>query len=209
MDMVLDRSRAAAAHTLDKGEGLTQLVDELAHGMVVASPQGRLLHANQAALQELERARVLTVRHGELRACGPDNVRALAHALGQAGRGRRSLVSLSGTDTVITAAVVPLRQAEAGDHSRVALVFARPSVCDSLMLCFFARRHGLTPTEELVLGILCQGSSAPDIARQMRVAVSTVRTHVRSLCAKTRSRGVRDLVNRVAMLPPMTCVNLH
>jgi DNA-binding CsgD family transcriptional regulator len=71
------------------------------------------------------------------------------------------------------------------------------------MLCFFARSHGLTATEEHVLGILCHGFSAPQIAQQLNVAVSTVRSHVRSLCAKTRSSGVRELVNRVAVLPPL------
>lgn len=54
-----------------------------------------------------------------------------------------------------------------------------------------------------MLGILCQGYSAPQIAEQLSVAVSTVRSHVRSLCAKTRSSGVRELVNRVAVLPPV------
>ena len=77
------------------------------------------------------------------------------------------------------------------------------------MLGFFARSHGLTATEEHVLGILCQGHSAPDIAVQMKVAVSTVRSHVRSLCAKTRSSGVRELVNRVAVLPPVAPALRH
>jgi DNA-binding CsgD family transcriptional regulator len=85
----------------------------------------------------------------------------------------------------------------------VALMFSRPSVCGSLMLCFFARSHSLTTAEENVLAILCEGCSAPEIARKLKVAVSTVRSHVRSLCAKTRSSGVRELVNRVAMLPPL------
>jgi DNA-binding CsgD family transcriptional regulator len=71
------------------------------------------------------------------------------------------------------------------------------------MLCFFARSHGLTATEEHVLRILCHGFSAPQIAAQMDVAVSTIRSHVRSLCAKTRSSGVRQLVSRVAVLPPV------
>ncbi|AEG91623.1 helix-turn-helix transcriptional regulator [Ramlibacter tataouinensis] len=209
MDMVLEGGRTAAMRPWEGGEELAQLVDELAHGMLVASLQGRLLHANQAALQELARGRVITARHGALQACGADNGRVLANALRQAGGGRRSLITLSGPDAVITVAVVPLRQPQTSEHCRVALVFARASVCDSLMLCFFARGHGLTPTEELVLGILCQGFSAPDIARQMRVAVSTVRSHVRSLCAKTRSSGVRELVSRVAVLPPVACAPLH
>jgi DNA-binding CsgD family transcriptional regulator len=71
------------------------------------------------------------------------------------------------------------------------------------MLCFFARQHGLTPTEQQVLGILCEGLSAPEAAEQLRVAVSTVRSHIRSLCAKTRSSGVRELVGRLALLPPV------
>ena len=71
------------------------------------------------------------------------------------------------------------------------------------MLCFFARGHALTPTEEKVLAVLCQGHSAPQVARRLGVAVSTVRSHVRSLCAKTRTNSVRELVSKVATLPPV------
>jgi DNA-binding CsgD family transcriptional regulator len=71
------------------------------------------------------------------------------------------------------------------------------------MLCFFARSHGLTPTEEQVLAILCQGYSAPETASQLNVAVSTVRSHIRSLCAKTHANGVRALVGQIAVLPPL------
>jgi DNA-binding CsgD family transcriptional regulator len=108
-----------------------------------------------------------------------------------------------GQGPALTVAVLPLKEQESGRPSKAALVFARASVCESLMLCFFARSHGLTHTEEQVLGILCQGYSAPEIASQLNVAVSTVRSHVRALCAKTRSSGVRELVKRVAVLPPV------
>ena len=60
-----------------------------------------------------------------------------------------------------------------------------------------------------MLGILCQGFSAPQVAAKLNVAVSTVRSHVRSLCAKTRSSGVRELVNRVAVLPPVAPTLRH
>jgi DNA-binding CsgD family transcriptional regulator len=77
-----------------------------------------------------------------------------------------------------------------------------------VMLCFFARTHGLTPAEEQVLGILCQGHSTPQIAVQLKVAVSTIRSHVRSMCAKTHSRGVRALVGQIAVLPPIGAARL-
>jgi len=82
-------------------------------------------------------------------------------------------------------------------------VLSRVSVSESGVFGAFARNHGLTHTEEQVLVFLCRCLSTPEIAIQMKVAVSTVRSHVRSLCAKTASSGVRELVNRVAILPPI------
>ena len=143
-------------------------------------------------------------RRGNLELAFAHDARALQEALAKLGEGKRSLLTVSvGEGPALTVAVVPLKDQDAGRPAKAALVFARASVCEALMLCFFARSHGLTNTEEHVLGILCQGYSAPEIATQMKVAVSTVRSHVRSLCAKTRSSGVRELVKRVAVLPPV------
>ena len=186
------------------GSGLALLMDEWAHGVLITTTAGRLLHANHAARLELERKRVLVTRHGMLHVRAPADGKTLQDALAKVAEGKRSLVTLAAAgQDLVTLAVLPLKPQQPGRLPNAALLFARESVCDALMLCFFARSHGLTPTEEHVLGILCQGFSAPQIAAQMRVAVSTVRSHVRSLCAKTRSSGVRQLVNRVAVLPPV------
>lgn len=194
------------AAVLDEGlgDGLSLLMDELAHGVLVVSLEGRLLHANQAARHELARRRVLGAGERLLTGLSGHDARALHDALANVADGKRCLLSLFvGQGPALTVAVLPLKEQELSRPSKAALVFARASVCESLMLCFFARSHGLTNTEEQVLGILCQGYSAPEIATQMNVAVSTVRSHVRALCAKTRSSGVRELVKRVAVLPPV------
>src|SRR6185369_2402548 len=186
------------------GSVLMLLMDELAHGVVVTTVEGRLLHANLAARRELGRQRVLGLRHRVLHAFTPAGSKSLKAALAKAAEGKRSLIGLSPAEgAVVTVAVLPLKGEERDRPPNAALLFARESVCEALMLCFFARSHALTATEEHVLGILCQGFSAPQIAAQMDVAVSTIRSHVRSLCAKTRSSGVRQLVNRVAVLPPV------
>ncbi len=185
------------------GESLAKLVDELAHGVVVASPQGRLLHANQVARHELAGARVLCLRHGHLQPVDAGQGRALLQAFARGAAGLRSMVTLRApAGWGLSIAVVPLRAAPGADPA-LGLFLSRASVCDSLMLCFFARSHGLTHTEEQVLAILAQGRSAPEIATQLNVAVSTIRTHVRSLCAKTQTNGVRALIGRLAVLPPL------
>lgn len=198
------QSGPGAAAQARTATALDQVLDELAYGVAVSSPNGELVHTNQAARHELARSRLLRAPHGSLQAHSPADGRLLQDAITKASGGKRSLVTLVGPGgDRLTLAVVPLGRALDGLAHDVALMFARPSVCESLMLCFFARSHSLTAAEENVLAILCQGFSAPQAARRLNVAVSTVRSHVRSVCAKTRSSGVRELVGRVAMLPPV------
>jgi DNA-binding CsgD family transcriptional regulator len=186
------------------GGALTLLMDELAHGVVVASAEGRVLHANQAARRELLRRQALCVHEGRLQGHDPKQSRLLLQALAKGATGRRSMLSLrSPGGWALSIAVVPLRSEAPNQGAALGLFLSRASVCDTLMLCFFARMHGLTNTEEQVLAILCQGYSAPQVAQQLNVAVSTVRSHVRSLCTKTQCNGVRALVGRVAVLPPL------
>jgi len=207
MEMLSNTGLASAALGADGagtlGAGLALLMDELAYGVVVIRTDGRLLHANQAARHELERRRVLGLRQHAVAACTAEDAAILHDAVARAAAGKRSMITLAGEGPSLTLVVLPLNSEGTSRAHCAALLFARATVCDSLMLGFFARSHGLTRTEEQVLDILCQGYSAPDIAVQLSVAVSTVRSHVRSLCAKTRSSGVRELVNRVAVLPPV------
>ena len=187
------------------GSGLALLMEEWAHGVVVTTVGGRVVHANGAARRELARAQLLELRGQALQAQAPENAERLQDALARAAEGKRSLVTLAGAapGQALTLAVLPLKSDGAMTVANIALVFERASVCESLMLWFFARSHGLTPSEEQVLGILCQGYSAPEAARQLSVAVSTVRTHIRGACSKTRTNSVRELVGRVAVLPPV------
>lgn len=201
---------AFAPNALDgTAGGLSLVIDELAYGVLLATVKGQLLHANLAARHELARRKVLAIHEGQLQATDPVQARLLLQALTKAEGGRRSLVALRSGASRLSVAVVPLRAERPRDTPSVALLLSRPSVCDPVMLCFFARAYGLTPSEEQVLSILCQGYSAPEIADQLDVAVSTIRSHVRSMCAKTHSNGVRALVGQVAVLPPIGASHLQ
>ena len=187
---------------------LSMLIDVLAHGLVVLGERGQLVHANQVARMELNRGRVLCKVGEDVQAVSAADNKTLQLALTKAGAGKRSLISIAGGGLNLMLAIVPLKPDADSWKSRVALFFSRAEVCESGMFGFFARSYGLTQTEEQVLTILCRGLSTPEIALQMKVAVSTVRSHVRSLCAKTGSSGVRELVNRVAVLPPVAPCHL-
>jgi len=191
------------------GHGLAMVMDELAHGVLVASAKGLLLHANHAARHELASSQILSLHEGHLQTADARQSRILTQALAKAENGLRSLIALRSSSARLSIAVVPLRGPQPRVTAAIALILSRASVCDSLMLCFFARSHGLTPAEEQVLAILCQGYSAPEVAAQLHVAVSTVRSHVRSLCTKTHSNGVRALVGQVAILPPLGAAHLQ
>ena len=97
-----------------------------------------------------------------------------------------------------------LARCDAG-HSpgEVLVLFNRAQMCETLSVELFARAHGLTHAESAVLTGLCRGAAPARIARDVGVAVSTVRTQVASLRQKTGAASIADLVRQVAVLPPI------
>lgn len=201
-DASLARSHGETG-TDSRSDLLALLVDELAYGVLVVSAQGQIFHANRAARRELELGGIMTNKLGELEVLSPADGKAFQAALGEALIGKRSLIKLSAHNRKVTMAVIPLKHQTGVLCERVALFLSRADVCDSGLLSCFAHNYGLTPTEQQVLVFLYRCLSTPEIALQMKIAVSTVRTHVRNLCAKTNSCGVRELICRVAILPPI------
>ena len=99
MDAVAD-GRVAGGVAPAEGDdvlGLASLLDELAHGVLVTTVEGRVVHANQAAQLELARHRVLTKRHSVLQGCTPESARILRDALAKVTQGKRSLIVLPAT----------------------------------------------------------------------------------------------------------------
>ena len=83
------------------------------------------------------------------------------------------------------------------------MLFARSAVCDSLMLHHFARSHKLTAMEECVLRLLCQELDQNAMAQELGVAVSTIRSHIKNIATKTGCHGMRALLARLSLLPPL------
>ncbi len=182
---------------------LALMLDEIDYGMLLLADCTRVLHANHAARSELDATHPLQVVGGEVRVGRPQDLPALRDALaGARERGLRRLINLGVEAQRVSVAVVPL--ATGSDMSRLTLlVFGKRQVCETLSVHWFARSHGLTPAEARVLAALCEGQQPSQIAKALGVALSTVRTQIGSMRAKTCAASIRALVRQVAVLPPL------
>jgi DNA-binding CsgD family transcriptional regulator len=180
-----------------------RVLDEIDYGLVMLTAAGRLRHANQLASRELARGRFLRVEGGQVVGCHSLQTQELHQGLELAARGRRQMLMLRHGDDALPATCVPLGPPSLAANAPVLLILARQNSTTNLNVGFFSRSHGLTPAEEGVLRGLCEGLQLKEIARAREVALSTVRTHVRSLREKTGFRHIRLLVQRVTMLPPI------
>lgn len=180
-----------------------RVLDEVDHGLILLDPSGHIVHANHAARRELALGRFLQRQaDDQLQACALHAQAQLHHAWNEALRDARSIVELEHGDETLTLAFIPLGSRPASariDH--VLIILSRTDAVQSLTLQMFARARGLTTTEQSVLGQLCAGRHAEQIAEQQGVQVSTVRTHIKNMRQKTGAGSIGEMVQRVSRLP--------
>jgi DNA-binding CsgD family transcriptional regulator len=214
--------RPPLALSQESSQLLSSALDEIACGVIIVDAQARVQHCNLAGQVILQHGQLLKENAQRLQATETGDAERLTEALAKAKQGKRSMLTL-GANAQSTAAVVPLdrqdrqeRYAQAGipsgsplaqatesPESRIALIFSRSGMCETLMMSFFARAYQLTRSEEQILSLICVGHTAPEMAKQLSVGEATVRTHIRSICQKTHSHGIREVVKRLALLPPL------
>jgi DNA-binding CsgD family transcriptional regulator len=180
-----------------------RVLEEIDYGLLLVDPDGWVQHANHLARHELVQGRFLRLEHGTVTSPVPSHRDEIARGIRLAAGGRRQMLSLGCADESLAIACVPLFQPDAGASVSVLLMLARRADTVNLALAFFARAHRLTPAEEAVLKGLCEGLAVQDIAQAKGVCESTLRTQVRALREKTQARSIRQLVQRVAALPPV------
>jgi DNA-binding CsgD family transcriptional regulator len=180
-----------------------RMLDEIDYGMLLVADDRVVLHANHVARAELDDEHPLQLLGAELRVRGPQDVAPLREALVAAReRGLRRLVSLGQDEQRISVAVVPL-PAATGDEALTLLVFGKRRMCEALSAHWFAREHGLTSAESRVLAALCDGEPPLKIAAAQCVCISTVRSQISAIRAKTGASSIRALVRQIAVLPPL------
>jgi DNA-binding CsgD family transcriptional regulator len=186
---------------------MTRMLDEIDYGMLLVGGDAQVVYFNHAARLELDGQHPLQLLGRTLKAQRPQDVAPLAAALARAQRGLRELVSLGAGEHRVCLSVVPLPSAPAtsgvADGPLTLLVLGKRQVCEQLSVDGFARSMGLTPAETRVLQQLCGGMRPAAIASAQKVAVSTVRTQIGAIRAKTGAKSIAELVRQVAVLPPL------
>lgn len=183
------------------------MLDEIDHAMLLVDGL-RVLHANRAARQQLEGAATpaspLQCHDHTVGARRRVDQVALEDAIAAArSRGIRKLLTVGDHAERTSVAVIPMAMQHGDDHAAVLLVLGKKHVCGDLAVFSFARMHALTQAEIVVLQALCKGLGPGDIARENAVAISTVRTQLAAIRAKTAMPSLRELVKQVSCLPPL------
>ena len=183
---------------------LSAMLDEVDYPMLLVNGESSLLHANQVARAEMDDAHPLQLLGDELRVLHAKDVVPLREALQAAQqRGLRRLLMLGEDKPQVSVAVVPMPALSGSAQRAVLLVLGKRQVCERLSAQWYAREHNLTPAETQVLGALCSGLGPQQVAAQQGVAISTVRSQIGSIRAKTGAQSIRELVRQVAVLPPL------
>ena len=177
---------------------LAAALDEVDYGLALADPEARALHLNHRAGQWLAEGGALALRDGRIAAQDAQDAAAFARAVREAAeRGLRRLITVGRGDGRRSAAVVPVQPGVA------ALMIGRSSLCEYLSLKCFAPAHALSTAVKRGVAALSGGHAPAAIAQEHGVALSTVRTQIGAIRAKTGAASIRDLLHMVAALPPM------
>ena len=202
----IESERALYAGAVDQLKVATLLLDEA----------GRVLSTNRRAQTLLEAREGLSVRDGELQlATRPQTEelrRRVAKVVAEASSSSTQVVEAMRVvrgggqpDLGLVIRPVPTSQWAEGEAIPAAAIFVSdPSLQSEAPLQIITQLFGFTPTEASLSLLLANGLSLDEAAESLGVSRNTVRTHLRSVFAKTgvtrQPLLVRLILNSVASL---------
>ncbi len=185
-----------------------QALEQMAAAILLLDATGRILFANRKAESLLRQGANPTVINGRLCSWDVHQNHAVKQALFQARKGIGSTLRFDNAAPigvrVATFAPVPGEKAEslmAPVRIMVIMTELNQDVRDDLVA--FAALYKLTPAETRVLKHLLQLQSTHEIAESLQVCMSTLRTQMKALFAKTHTKNQRELIRFCLSHPRM------
>jgi DNA-binding CsgD family transcriptional regulator len=200
---LVDRTTAQAATFGDALDGICA-------GLFLVDAGGQIVHANASGQAMLAQGVLVRGSSGKLTTHDTSAAQGLSEifssaATDRAGSGPQvGVVPLTGRGGehyvahVLSLSAGARRLAGADDRAVAALFVQKASRDLPSPQNAIAKLYRLTPTELRVLAGIVQVGGAPEVALAMGISVSTVKTHLRRLFAKTGTDRQADLVKLVA-----------
>jgi DNA-binding CsgD family transcriptional regulator/PAS domain-containing protein len=186
-------------------------LDALAVGVIVVTASGEVIETNVAADAILEAEALLRVRQGKLEAINPDANLRLMRAFAAATADAQAAISgagvaLPGLGDSGVAYVLPYAGRPNGrafiSGAKAVLFVKTRSTPHAVPLDALSALYGLTRAETALLGLIADGRTVEDCAKSLGVAITTARTHLARLFAKTGTSRQPELVALVGRLVP-------
>lgn len=185
-------------------DDLAATLDALTTAALVFGNDGRLVYTNAAAVSLLAREDLLLARIGSVEPWDRTAATAFRSMIIGASGGTITLDRRGGGKAMLSA--LPLggrrRRYPARNSARLAL-FVQDNPCGPHAIEVLGQAYGLTGAELRVLLGLADDATPADIAQRYGIAASTVRTHLKSLFAKTGAKRQKDLVKLLLSAPPV------
>lgn len=185
---------------------LEQTVDMLSTGILLTEDQGRISYMNSSAERLLKNGNALKSLNGRLTTTRPGPRETLSRALAESMSGHAP--SRTGQYSVplpddegggLIANVLPLewrkgRNPLAALRGVTAVIVQDPAERRAPPLEAFASLYGLTFAEQKVLEHIAGGEPPQQTADELGVSVTTVKTHLQKIFAKTSTGRQADLI---------------
>jgi DNA-binding CsgD family transcriptional regulator len=189
---------------------LEETVDSLSTSVFLTEDQGRIAYMNSSAERLLKNGSVLRSINGRLTASRSDARDALSRILSQSAAGKAPLatgqhsIPLPKEDGAgLIASVLPLEWRLAKNPlsalpGSAAVFIQDPSEPAPAPTKAFSALYGLTTSEQKVLEHITRGKAPQETAIDLGISVTTVKTHLQKIFAKTNTGRQADLMQLFA-----------
>jgi DNA-binding CsgD family transcriptional regulator len=181
-----------------------RLLDQVGCGICVVDESMQLIYANTRC-REMSFASWFTAGGRlEIRA-GNTGAVQMRSAIASALFGKASILQFFDSGNCVVIALSPI---DTEHHERAVLITSeRVHLLQSVTFQVYAKALRLTPKEIEVLVELASGREPKVVASDMHVSIETVRSHIKALLGKASAGSLRELLLRVAKLPPIVSNN--
>ena len=189
-------------HKSLENDDLADALDALKTVVLILGEGGRLVYANAAGRALLDAGILLVVRGGIVEPWDRTEAAALRKIVEGGGSGTVRLVRRDGGHALASALPLGSGRRRSGGGGRMAIFVqddaAAPNAAEAI-----GHLYRLTGGELRVLLGLVSGETPKSIAQRYGIAPSTVRSHLKSLFAKTGTNRQKDLVKLLLSAPPI------